>query len=297
MIDFIPCNDVSKWPTCEEDPREFSNQLNESKEVANLNLLTNKIQQANITFTPINPGKVVCYAKNEIGISSKSGAVKIGELNAPFTVSGFPKNHKIAEGDSVIIECVAITYNCLDDLLWTKDGKVIEEVNGTRFENETFDYSFRKKISWTHINKNDEGTYRCEAYGCGDINYKSYETEPVSIKVYESKAPKITSICNQTTMLHSMGDMLIVNCTVTGLPVPILIWYKNDEIFEVKQMNHSNRQDIIMSPDNSSITFNYLSVEDSGKYICVANSRIGVDKKEFELIVEGNYFNFSMQQR
>lgn len=166
-------------------------------------------------------------------------------------------------------------------MLWTKNGKIIEEVDGVHFENKTLEYSFLKIISWKNITKNDRGTYQCEANRCMN------KSETVSIEIYEAKSPKIKPSFHQTTMLHKMGDILTVNCTVvTGLPRPTLIWYKNDKVFEIK---NSTGRDIEMSSDNSSITFRYLNVEDSGKYICRADNRIDEDEKKFELIVEGNY--------
>lgn len=242
---------------------------------------TDVVQEVRIKFVPTHPGHVVFHAQNEIGSSSIFGIVQIGEIEEPFAVGVFPEYHTIAEGDSISIECGAITYNCLYTLLWTKNGRKIEK-NDPRYSEISTQYSLRKTISWRNITKRDEGTYQCEVHGCMN------KSRTVTLKVNEAKVPTITSNFNQTTMLHSMGDTLIVNCTVTGLPIPILIWYKNGHLFEVKQMNHSIRQDIVMSPDNSSITFNYLKVEDSGKYVCRAKSRINSDEKQFELIIEGN---------
>ena len=59
----------------------------------------------------------------------------------------------------------------------------------------------------------------------------------------------------------------------SGRPTPVISWYKDDKNFTQKQ-NTSYRL-ISFSPDNSKITFEYITVDDSGSYKCVANNRVG----------------------
>lgn len=59
----------------------------------------------------------------------------------------------------------------------------------------------------------------------------------------------------------------------SGRPTPVISWYKDDKNFTQKQ--NTSYKLISFSPDNSKITFEYITVDDSGSYKCVANNRAG----------------------
>lgn len=221
-----------------------------------------------------------------------AGSVKIGDMKEPFMISGLAEDHQVAEGDSVRLECGAIIYNHSERIIWRKDDIDVEDIAGIHVDQVTTKYSYRKIVTWRSIGKKDNGVYTCEVHRRDTDEYAGART--ISIEVFDAKAPQIISNFNQSIIRQPMGDLCVLNCFVNGLPTPIVTWYKNDEIFKIEEDENSIRQDIVMSPDNASITFNFLKMEDSGVYRCRAENRIAAVQREVELAVDGNYYTFSL---
>lgn len=70
----------------------------------------------------------------------------------------------------------------------------------------------------------------------------------------------------------------------SGRPTPVISWYKDDKNFTQKQ--NTSYKLISFSPDNSKITFEYITVDDSGSYKCVAKNRAGKVDGEIKLDVQ-----------
>lgn len=229
-------------------------------------------QKSEIKFKPSQPGLVKCKARNKIGHDNKIGHVQIGDLTRPFMVSGIEEDQKIAEGDYVRLECAAIIYNYKNESVWRKDGVEIEaEENNTKF-------SWRKSITWKSISKEDSGVYECEGVPVDPT--KKQEPITISINVLDPEAPHIIPNFNSSLITHSVGDSFTLDCYVTGLPVPSLLWYKDDQIFIIDE---SNEERVSFVNGNSSIYFKVLIPDDAGTYKCVAYSRVGEDVKSVQL--------------
>lgn len=234
---------------------------------------------SDIRFTPTQPGAVRCKARNQLGSDNATGYVKLGDLERPFMISGLGDEQKIAIGDYIKLECGAIIYN-YTNVVWRKDGEPIEQFNDHVVEDANTKFSWRKTITWKQITKDDEGVYECEAEPkIGDVGEP--EKLQVVVSVHEAEAPIITSNFNQSTMQQTMGESLKLDCLVSGLPVPSLVWYKNDETFNVDETANDDKslQRIMIDNANSSITFSVLRLEDAGTYKCVAWNRVGTDQK------------------
>lgn len=238
---------------------------------------------SDIRFTPTQPGAVRCKARNQLGSDNATGYVKLGDLERPFMISGLGDEQKIAIGDFIKLECGAIIYN-YTNVVWRKDGDSIEQFNDHVVEDANTKFSWRKTITWKQITKADEGVYECEAEPkIAEVGEP--EKHQVVISVHEAEAPIITSNFNQSTMQQTMGESLKLDCLVSGLPVPSLVWYKNDETFTVDESANDDKslQRIMIDNANSSITFSVLRLEDAGTYKCVAWNRVGTDQKSVQL--------------
>lgn len=237
------------------------------------------VQSSEIKFTPSQPGSVRCRAKNRMGSDNAIGQVKLGDLEKPSIITGLKEDQKIAIGDYVRLECGAIIYNYSSAIIWHKNG---DQVDDAIVEETNTKFSWRKTLTWKSITMQDEGNYECE------IPIKdSEETETLSVDlvVHEAEAPIITSNFNQSVLLQTLGASLRLDCLVSGLPVPSLLWWKNDELFKGDEINSDEKgmQRIMIDENNSSITFSVLRLEDTGNYRCVARNRIGHDFKEVRL--------------
>lgn len=235
------------------------------------------------------PGRIKCHAKNELGSSEAFGDVIVGDLDDFFVLSGIHENHRIAEGDTVKIECGAIIYDYLKAMSWRKDGEVI---NNIARNTTTTQYSRREIITWENITKEDSGVYECGLYNRN--NYVIIGRKSLRIKVDDPEPAAIISKFDSKRIEGTIGDEFIFDCTANGTPTATLIWYKNDENFMTTD-NDSIRNDveiIIKDINDVSIKFKSLKLDDSGVYRCHAQNRFGADQKEFELVVRGNYSFF-----
>ena len=264
----------------------FSQQLDQVDEVVDSLQSSEFGQVSDIRFTPTQPGTVRCKARNRLGSDNASGLVKLGDLPRPFMISGVSEDQKIADGDYVKLECGANIYNFSNNIVWRKDGELVENLNDIYVEETNTKFSWRKTITWKQITKADSGVYECEVY---PKETEEPWAEPIAmqiaIAVHDTEAPIISSNFNQTVMQQSLGDSLKLECLVSGLPAPNLLWYKNDEIFVIEETTSDDKsmQRVMIDNANSSITFSVLRLEDAGTYKCVAWNRVGSDIREIQL--------------
>lgn len=252
-------------------------------------------QISEIRFTPSQPGSVKCRARNHLGSASETGQVKLGDIAQPFMISGLRDEQKIAIGDFIRLECGAIIYNYSSDIKWRKDGEPVENISDLVVEDANTKFSWRKTITWKQITKEDEGVYDCEVAVRGSEDL--LETRQVAIAVHDAQSPVITSNFNQSVMQQTLGSSLRLDCLVSGLPVPSLLWYKNDEIFVIEEVasDDNSMQRIMLDNSNSSITFSVLKLEDAGTYKCVTWNRVGSDFKEVQLEIPSKSIDLQTQ--
>lgn len=198
-------------------------------------------------------------------------------------ISGKRDDQRIAEGDILRLECGAIIYNYSSNIVWLRDGVPVEQFANIVVEETNTKYSWRKTISWKSIGLDDKGNYECEAYSRQDPSEVS-DSDQVFLQIHGTQVPEISSNFNHSVMQQSLGDSLKLDCLVSGLPVPSLLWYKDDELFSIDENSEENTmQRIMIDNSNSSITFTVLRLEDAGTYKCVAWNRVGSDFKEVRL--------------
>lgn len=247
-------------------------------------------QISEIKFTPSQPGSVRCKARNRLGSDNASGQVKLGDLTRPFMLSGLKEEQKIAIGDFIKLECGAIIYNYSSNIVFRKDGEPIENFGNLNVEETNTKYSWRKTVTWKQISKDDEGLYECEVYSIDSEEIS--ERRQVIIAVHDTQVPIISSNFNQSVMQQSLGALLKLDCLVSGLPTPQLVWYKNDEIFSIDDVHSDDNslQRIMIDNSNTSITFLVLRLEDAATYKCVAWNRVGEDSKSVQLEIPSEFF-------
>lgn len=251
-------------------------------------------QTSPIKFTPSQPGFVRCKARNKLGTDSIQAQVKLGDLPRPFLISGVREDQQIAEGDTIKLECGAIIYNYSSEIVWRKDGEVIESSADLILEENNTKFSWRKTLTWKSIGHHDDGVYECEVL-VRDIPELSEDLK-IAIAVRDTQAPVITTNFNHSVMKQSLGDSLRLDCFVSGLPAPSLVWFKNDEAFTLIDVvtDESSMQRVMIDNNNSSIIFTVLRLEDAGTYKCVAWNRVGQDFKTLELEIPSEYHTFDV---
>ncbi|XP_070496812.1 vascular endothelial growth factor receptor 3-like [Chironomus tepperi] len=282
---FQTCQNLRFWPHCfESDPNKpKSDQIqNETQSTQEAEY----IQSSEIRFTASQPGTVKCRAKNDIGEDKIEAKVQIVDLPAPLHLSGINESHNIAIGDKVTLECGAIIYNYTDKIMWLKDEEPVEERDDLHIKDSNTRFSYRKSLTFDAIQKEDEGKYKCEVYD------KNNEVHNVSILVgfHENEPPMIIANFKQQNLSEYSGNSLILTCTVSGFPIPSLIWYKNGEPFDINE----NDTRISLKDNDMTLTFTELKLDDNGLYECIAENSVGKEKKAIELTIKVSDFPFHL---
>jgi Immunoglobulin domain len=191
---------------------------------------------------------------------------------------GLEDEQKVAIGDYVKLHCGVIIYNYTSEIVWRKDGDVIEDIDGRNVEENNTKFSWRKSVTFKSISKDDSGVYECE------VIPKDTDASPerilISIKVQDTQAPEITTNFNESVITHAVGDSFTLECIVKGLPVPSLLWYKDDNIFVISE---HNAERINFDATNSTVYFKVLIPDDAANYKCVAWNRVGSEHKSVVL--------------
>lgn len=105
-----------------------------------------------------------------------------------------------------------------------------------------------------HIKPEDAGKYRCQVFSSG---------EPwVEHELVVNYAPNVNAV--ESYVLTKCGEDVVVQCAVSGNPVPRIEW---------RFANHAFSGEI--SLDQSSLILKQVSSEQGGKYICIAENGIG----------------------
>lgn len=226
---------------------------------------------------------MIAHAENKMGKVTSNVSVIISDIDKPCIIT--TEQRIFAEGDNATIECGAIRYNYSSELEWTLNDFRIEQFPEIIVKSYTTTYSYRKALKWGKISKNYTGRYICTTFKRD--SGKIAEILRANVRVNDPEKPSIVTSFDKTFYKKSVGDYFTVQCIASGLPIPTLVWYKNNEIFDPRNKGNSSRKDIVISSDNFTITFIYLNETDSGKYECRAKNRIAVSQKIFELVVEG----------
>jgi FMS-like tyrosine kinase 1 len=206
----------------------------------------------------------------------------IGDQPEAFMITGIDEDEKIATGDTIRIECGAIVYNYTNEINWFRDGEPVVNIENVIVEDASTRFSWRKAIIWNAIETDDQGIYTCEAHPTD--TRQDFESRIISINVHEAQSPVIISNFNHSRLSRPVASQMSLECFVTGLPLPSLIWYKDDVIFTIDG-NATNR--ISYGNGNKSIDFISVIPEDAGTYKCTGLNRIGSDFQKIDVEVVG----------
>lgn len=92
---------------------------------------------------------------------------------------------------------------------------------------------------------------------------------------------------------HFRGGITNISCTATGLPVPTVTWFKNEEIFSLSDrvfVVEKNKSDDISGYIESTLVFATLELSDNASYYCQANNT-GAPGNEF-IVTSNSSFVF-----
>ena len=90
-------------------------------------------------------------------------------------------------------------------------------------------------------------------------------------------APPAIVNSSEASPMVDPGDDVILLCQTTGKPTPSLLWTLNDEEI-IGDSRH------VISGDQLEIK--QFRSSDQGSYSCIANNRLGVDKRTFTVFIK-----------
>ncbi|XP_053542916.1 hemicentin-1 isoform X1 [Ictalurus punctatus] len=199
-----------------------------------------------------------CVAANEGGVSASR--VYLSVQSRPI-VTVNPQNQTFSTGDEVRLKCSAKGYPA-PTVVWTHNDMFI-----------TGSSRHRMIPDGTLVIRNtvqkDAGVYGCLASSVAGTDSKA------ALLTY-IESPRVT--VPKSRLLVGLGQTAVMECTVTGIPQPEVLWYKGD-----KQVKTS----LFVSMDSTGGTLSIQQIEaaDTGDYICVAVNLAGTAQAKIRLDV------------
>ncbi|XP_047673954.1 hemicentin-1 isoform X2 [Tachysurus fulvidraco] len=198
-----------------------------------------------------------CIAANEGGVSG-SRVYLIVQSQPLVTVT--PQNQTFSAGDEVRLRCTAKGYPT-PTVVWTHNDMFV-----------TSSSRHRMIPDGTLVIRNavqkDAGVY-----GCLASNTAGTDSKTALLSYIESPQVMVA----QSRLLVGLGQTAVMECSVTGIPQPEILWYKGD-----KQVKTS----VFVSVDPSgALSIQQIEVADAGDYICVAVNLAGTAQAKIRLDV------------
>ncbi|XP_066533975.1 hemicentin-1 [Hoplias malabaricus] len=208
--------------------------------------------------TPDDAGWYGCTASNEGGMSSSRIYLSV---QAPPVVSVNPQNQTFSTGEEVWIRCSAKGFPT-PTVVWTHNDMFIM---GSSRHRMTPDGS----LVIRNMVQKDAG-----AYGCLASNVAGTDTQTALLTYIES--PQVT--VPQSRMLIGLGQTVIMECKVTGIPQPEVLWYKGDQQVKASVF-------VSVDPLRGSLSIRQTEDSDAGDYICAAVNLAGTAQGKITLDV------------
>ncbi|XP_035384811.1 hemicentin-1 isoform X2 [Electrophorus electricus] len=208
--------------------------------------------------TPDDAGWYNCVAANEGGVSTSRVYLSVQATPAVYVS---PQNQTFSTGDEVWIRCSATGYPT-PTLVWTHNDMFIVSSSRHRMTPDGA-LVIRKTV------RKDAGTY-----GCLASNVAGTDARTVLLSYIEP--PQV--MVPRSRLLIGLGQRVVMECTITGIPQPEVLWYKGDQ--RVKESVFLN-----MDPEQGALSIQQTEDADAGDYICVAVNMAGTAQGKITLEV------------
>lgn len=246
---------------------------------------TNSYQTAEIEFKGNESGYFSCIATNTLGYGKAVKYLQVRETYKKLVIKNSSESGKVVVGDHFELECINDHKNSKKNVVWRRDKFPIKTSGLRTIKTTKTDSSSVSTIVWKNITKADEGDYECRCHK----TRKRYINRHVTITVLDPLPISIKSNFNESIWKKTSGEPLVLECKASGLPVPKLLWLKDQKAFVISEATSANNvQRISITNFNSTLKFYSLRPEDSGVYKCVASNRIEFTFETIRLEVQGN---------
>uniref|UniRef100_A0A8R1DN92 Ig-like domain-containing protein n=1 Tax=Caenorhabditis japonica TaxID=281687 RepID=A0A8R1DN92_CAEJA len=243
--------------------------------------------------TEADIGAYRCVATNAHGTINTSCSVNVKvpkqevkkEGEEPFFTKGLV-DLWADRGDSFTLKC-AVTGDPFPEIKWYRNGQLVR--TGPRNTVETSPDG-TCTLTVKEATMSDEGIYRCEAENAHG-KAKTQATAHVQMALGKTEKPKVDEgkppkfILELSDMTVSLGNIIDLECKVTGLPNPSVKWSKDGgPLIEDSRFEWSNEE----SRGVYQLRIKKATVHDEGTYRCVATNENGsATTKSFVKIDDG----------
>jgi len=105
----------------------------------------------------------------------------------------------------------------------------------------------------------------------------------------------VVPLIDRTTLTFNpkviINRTVVINCPVTGIPIPEITWLKNGDHFD--PLFHPNMQILAGGQQQR---FTSAAVSDTATYRCLATNKAGKDSVEFHLVVQSKRTLFILEK-
>lgn len=175
-------------------------------------------------------------------------------------------NRVVAEGSKVRLTC------CLEGadplIRWTKDNQPV--VFGTKVRNAS--QNGLCVVELTSASVGDSGIYKCWARNESGEAETSGKLEIYPVAKSSDLTPTFTRALND--VYHSHFNEISLTCRVRGTPRPKITWWKD----AVRITRNEKYRTVELDDGTCELIVSDVTRQDSGKYVCEAESRAGSAK-------------------
>lgn len=234
------------------------------------------IKVVTASFALESSGMLKCETSNEHGSGNAVNPISISDIDGNFVFRHIGRNKtteiirsqqiEIIENDDFYLECGAVKFSYKGVSLTSPDLSVKEK---------TSQYTQVRYVEASKVTTSFQGKYQCRAEHHTKVDP---EVREVAFKVYKEQKVTFTEDANMrpegVELEIQENEPFTVNCTVTGMPKPVMKWYKDgipltreSEFFDGTTFFGKKQQ---------SIEFTYIFEQKHvGTYTCKAKNRLG----------------------
>ncbi|CAN2388121.1 angiogenesis [Pristimantis euphronides] len=206
-------------------------------------------------------GVYTCVAKNRLGIAmSRNASLTIAVLKDEFRQE--PLDKVVIAGRPLVIECSPPKGHPEPVVTWRKNGVLLDRNNSR--------YTFAAGgLSITRTLISDAGVFMCVASNqAGERTSRGAVISVLEIPQFTNKPADVVA---------KPGSTVQFVCGAQGNPKPVVQWSKEQGALPTGRYAITNENTLCLQR---------VTVQDSGKYVCIARSHIGAVSVSAELVVQ-----------
>ncbi|XP_027210906.2 vascular endothelial growth factor receptor 1 isoform X2 [Penaeus vannamei] len=230
----------------------------------------------------MDPAVFVCVASNSLG-SNASEPIELLVTDTEWNttlyldvaldgVSQDGHNLTFVEGDNLTFTCYGNKMLTSQDLRWKLDGERL-----TVAQNET-DLSYVIALAMPDVQLRES---RTDLICYDEANPEVAMRRVFHVQAMQKPAWEAGLAPPKDTTGRHLGDHLTLRCLASGIPPPVVVWYKDEK--EIKE----NQKNMVIT--DQGLNFPYLLTGNTGEYKCVAKNRAGsIEARTFVQVTDPN---------